>query len=87
MEIEYRLCRTCHRDKPITEFYVIDGRRKVHCKECFKKRVVENTRARRRAKKNGTYIPGRAKVRKRYSSTDSDFASEFMNWNDTALYC
>lgn len=87
MEIEYRLCRTCHRDKPIEEFYICDGRRKVHCKECFKKKVMVNTKARREAKKKSRYLKGRKEVNYYYKNRNNEFADEFMNWNDTALYC
>jgi len=85
--METRLCRTCHIDKPLEEFYMCDGKRKVHCKKCFIEVVREVQK--KKSKKKYAYIKGQATVSTYFNNTEIDdsFRRDFTNWNEDALYC
>jgi hypothetical protein len=57
-------CKTCSEDKPVSDFYLNNGRPRPYCKKCHSAACAERNRAKRSNKKpNGWQLQAKARAR------------------------
>lgn len=84
-----KVCRTCGRELPISEYYLKHGKPDIHCKDCVKKYNVKTAKARRDARSAAANVGATTKVCKtcgRELPLDA-FSAHAKTWDHKFTVC